>query len=356
MLLGREKVSFLHLPTPLEYLPNVSKELGVRLYMKRDDLTGLGMGGNKLRKLEYLLYDAQHRGCTMLLTMGGAQTNHGRLTAAVAAKYNMRCAIVCLDDYPGEVSANILLDRMMGADVILKKNDGVRSSGEQYREIVAQLKKRYEDQGEKIYEIPIGGSNELGILGYYECAMELTGQIRELERAGALRAEDVRVVTTVGSAGTYMGLFCGLKNEGSPLRLTGVSILPGADSAQALGYFNRVKDFYGTGSQGLSSPDLSDVSESDFHIETAYSWGAYNNPVPQVREAMYDMARKEAIILDPCYTGKTFCAVKTMVAEGKIKKGETVVFLHTGGHPGINTPFHRREMERELEGGITVIK
>ena len=136
MLLGHEKVSFLHLPTPLEYLPGVSQDLGVEFYIKRDDLTNLGVGGNKLRKLEYLLKDAQDQGCTMLLTLGGAQTNHGRLTAAVAAKYGMKCAIVCVDNYPGELSANLLLDRLMGAEVILKKDDG-RPESEQFAETAA---------------------------------------------------------------------------------------------------------------------------------------------------------------------------------------------------------------------------
>lgn len=362
MILGHEKVPFLHLPTPLEYLPTMSEKLGINLYIKRDDLTGLGMGGNKLRKLEYLLYDAQQKGYTMLLTMGGAQTNHGRLTAAVAAKYGLRCAIICVDEYPGEVSANILLDRMMGADVILRKDDGSASESEQYRRLSALVRQKYEAEGEKIYEIPIGGSNELGILGYYECAMELTEQVRALEAAGTLRARDgkaenVRVITTAGSLGTYMGLFCGLKNEGSPLQLTGVAISPSAAEGgpRCLRYFDRVKTFYGTGAHGLNAPALANVTENDFHIETDYTWGAYNNPVPEVRQAMYDMAGSEAIILDPCYTGKTFCAIRTMISEGKIQSGDTIVFLHTGGSPGINTPFHRREMERELEGGVTVL-
>ena len=127
MSCGYKKVPFLNLPTPVEYLPNVSRQLGINLYLKRDDLTGLGMGGNKLRKLEYFLYEAQQQSATMLLTVGGVQTNHGRLTAAVAAKYGLKCAIVAIDDYPGEISANILLDRLMGADVILKANDHQRS-------------------------------------------------------------------------------------------------------------------------------------------------------------------------------------------------------------------------------------
>ena len=179
MLLGHEKTSFLHLPTPLEYLPGVSADLGVEFYIKRDDLTNLGVGGNKLRKLEYLLKDAQDQGCTMLLTLGGAQTNHGRLTAAVAAKYGMKCAIVCVDNYPGELSANLLLDRLMGAEVILKKDDG-RDEGLQFDELAAELTAKYEANGEKVYFIPIGGSSVVGMAGYYDCATELTAQAKEM--------------------------------------------------------------------------------------------------------------------------------------------------------------------------------
>ena len=106
MSLNQKKISFLNAPTPVEYLPAISKELGVEFYIKRDDLTNLGVGGNKLRKLEYLLADALDQGATRLLTLGGAQTNHGRLTAAVAAKYGLKCTIACIDNYPGELSAN----------------------------------------------------------------------------------------------------------------------------------------------------------------------------------------------------------------------------------------------------------
>lgn len=341
MLLGHEKVSFLHLPTPLEYLPAISRQLGVEFYIKRDDLTGLGMGGNKLRKLEYLLYDAQQQGATMLLTLGGAQTNHGRLTAAVAAKYGMRCAILCIDDYPGEVSANILLDRIMGADVVLKKSDG-RPEGEQLDELTAQMVKKYTDEGEKVYVIPVGGSNRIGMLGYYECAREITAQAFEMGISHA------RLLCGVGSLGTYMGLFCGLKNEGSPLRLTGVAISPFGQSKEArvVEYFNEVREALGL--------DIT-AQRADFDIETGYVREGYNKPNAVVRDAIYQMARAEAIILDPCYTGKAFAGVRDMVKEGKIAQGETVIFLHTGGAPAINTPFHRIEMERELLGGVTIL-
>lgn len=341
MLLNHEKIPFLHLPTPLEYLPSLSEELGISFYIKRDDLTGLGMGGNKLRKLEYFLADAKAKGATTLLTMGGAQTNHGRLTAAVAARYRMKCIITSIDNYPGEVSANILLDRLMGCEVILKKNDG-RPASIQYDELNAKVIAERESKGESVYVIPIGGSNELGTLGYYECAMELTAQAEEQ----SLR--DARIISTVGSMGTYMGLFLGLKNEASPLSLTGISILPYEGGARSFAkkYFERTRDF-------LQLP-LS-AEEADFDIEEGYIREGYNIPNKQVRNAIYHMARREAIILDPCYTGKTFAGILDMVKEGKIKKGETIIFLHTGGQPGINTPAHRIEMERELKDGVTVL-
>lgn len=342
MSLGCKKVPFLNLPTPLEYLPNISRDLGINLYLKRDDLTGLGMGGNKLRKLEYFLFDAQQQGATMLLTVGGAQTNHGRLTAAVAAKYGLKCAIVAIDEYPGEISANILLDRIMGAEVILKADDRERPQNVQSYETAMAVKARYEAQGEKVYFIPMGGSNELGILGYYDCAQELTIQAAEMG------ISDSRVITAVGSMGTYMGLFCGLKDIESPLSLTGTLILPYEESVRAFAknYFDKIKEHYGL---------EFDAEKSDFHIDEDYFYGAYNNEVPEVREAIYNMARKEAIILDPCYTGKAFNAICQMIRDRKIQLGETIIFVHTGGSPGLNTPHHRIELERELMDGIKIL-
>ena len=328
-MMRHDKESFLHLPTPLEYLPALSRELGIEFYIKRDDLTGLGSGGNKLRKLEYFLYDAKTKGATALITVGGAQTNHGRLTAAVAAKYGMKCTIVAVDEYPGEVSANILLDRIMGADVLLHKDDGTPIA-----DIVDKVAKNYEKAGEKPYFIPMGGSNELGALGYYECARELLKQ-----------TENSSVFVAVGSMGTYMGLFCGL--HGSSVKLTGILIGPFYDDAQsyALNYFNRCKSAWKLNFN---------AERSDFDIRTGFIRGGYNNPVKEVREGIYEMARKEAIIIDPCYTGKAYAAIRDMVASGDIKQGEKIIFIHTGGTPGINTPSHRREMEKELIDGITI--
>ena len=335
MLLGYEKEGYLHLPTPIEYLPNISKDLGIELYIKRDDLTPLAMGGNKLRKLEYFLKDAQEKGATLLLTTGGIQTNHGRLTLAVAKKYGMKGAVVCVGEYPGELSANLILDGMMGCEVWIKKPDGVHSDGQLTKMAIEEVTKHYKDQGEKVYFIPMGGSNELGCLGYYECAMEMAQQVKGTELEGA------HIVSTVGSMGTYMGLFAAIKNEKLPFSLTGIAILQYKNIIDfAAKYYERFRQFAGL--------ELT-ATEDEFKITTEYDRGAYNNPCKEVRDAMYYMAEKEAIILDPCYTGKAFAGLLEMVKKGDIKQGEKVIFLHTGGSPGINTPHHRIEIEKEKE-------
>lgn len=337
-------VKKLHLvdETPLQYLPRLSEELGIELYIKRDDLTLYGTGGNKLRKLEYLVQDAISQGATMLLTVGGVQTNHGRLTAAVAAKYGLKCAIAAIDAYPGEVSANILLDRIMACDLILKESDG-RNEDTQLDELCEQLIKEYEEKGEKVYFIPMGGSDVLGALGYYDCAAELAKQAKEMGLEGA------RVVESVGSIGTFMGLYCGIKNENLPLRLTGIAIMPFGSKKEKrlMEYFAQMKETY-----GLSV----DACREDFDIQKDYSCGGYNNPCKEVREAIYLMARKEGVLLDPCYTGKGFAGLLDMVKEGKIAKGEKVIFIHTGGVPGLYTLHHRVEFENELKDGIRIIK
>ncbi len=342
MTLGREKISFLNTPTPLTRLDNISADLGINLYLKRDDLTNFGTGGNKLRKLEYFVKDAKDKGATMLLTVGGAQTNHGRLTAAVAAKYGMKAAIIAVDPYPGEISANLLLDGIMGCPVYLVQEDGIRTEDRLQDDAVKQVTKEWEEKGEKVYFIPLGGSNELGILGYYDCAVELAQQAAELNLS------DPRVITTVGSMGTYMGLAVGIKNENLPLRLTGIGIFPEPAGLvnTAVKYYSRVKEFY-----GLSM----DMTAGDFDLISDYDHGAYNNPVKEVRDAIYYMGRREAVLLDPCYTGKTFSGILDMVKTGRIAQGETIIMIHTGGIPGLYTKHHRVEMEKELSDYIHII-
>ena len=300
------------------------------------------MGGNKLRKLEYYLYDATSKGATILLTVGGAQTNHGRLTAAVAAKFGLKCTILAIDDYPGEISSNLLLDRIMGAQVFLEKPQKGVSYDDQLELLVRRVRDKYEEDGEMVYFIPMGGSGIVGIPGYYNCALELSGQARDLGISQS------RLLVSVGSMGTYMGLFTGIQNEGLPLNLEGIAIAPFYKDPvrHALTYYEQVQAYY-------HLPFTADLS--DFHIRNDYTFGGYNNPVKEVREAVYYMARKEGILLDPCSTGKSFAGLLDMVKKGEITKGETVIFLHTGGQPGLNGPNHRKEMESELLNGIHLL-
>lgn len=342
MTLGHEKLNFINAPTPLTRLDNLSRELGADLYMKRDDLTNFGTGGNKLRKLEYLVKDAKDKGATMLLTVGGAQTNHGRLTASVAAKFGMKAAIVAVDPYPGELSANLLLDAIMGCPVYLVKDDGIHTEDEQRDAAVKKVIKEWEAKGERVYYIPVGGSNALGILGYYDCALELAGQMKEM---GIKRAH---VFTAVGSMGTYLGLQVGIKNNGLPIDLTGVAISPkeGGLRSKLVKYYAEVKKFYGL---------ALDIAPEEYDITEDYTYGAYNNPVKEVRETIYYTGQKEGIILDPCYTGKAFTGVLDMIRKGKIDKREPLIMMHTGGIPGIYTKHHRVEMEKELKHYIHII-
>jgi len=254
----------------------------------------------------------------------------------VAAKYGMKSAIVTSDPYPGEISANLLLDGMLGCNVHFVKDM------ETGRQAVID---EYTAKGEKVYYVPMGGSNELGILGYAECASELDAQAKEMG------IDDAEIYVTVGSMSTYMGLLIGLKECGSSLRVKGVNVLPYSENAadekgneaalrEALSdYYKRICEFYGR--------DFN-VFPDDFDITTSYIHGAYNNAVEEVREVMYYLARKEAIIIDPCYTGKTFEAIVDRAKRGDIKQGTNVIFMHTGGLPGIYTLHHRVEFEREL--------
>lgn len=370
--LGREKISFLNTPTPLHRLDRISEDLGVEFYMKRDDLTNFGTGGNKLRKLEYFVKDALDQGATMLLTVGGAQTNHGRLTAAVAAKFGLKSAIVAVDPYPGEISANLLLDGIMDCHVYLvqepsgqggsssdgqdagdpdehgpgasssdRQDDGGSNEMALLDEAVEKITREWESKGEKVYFIPMGGSNELGALGYYDCALELAEQVDMME------LEDPRVVVTIGSLGTYTGLAAAIANERLPLRLTGVGILPYRDlNASAAKHYEKMRKAYDLRCR---------LASCDFDVTSDYDYGDYNNPVADVRKAIYYMGKMEGIILDPCYTGKTFNAIKKMIDKGEISKGETLIMIHTGGVPGIYTLHHRIEMEKELADHIHIL-
>lgn len=325
-------------PTPLQYLSGLSQELFREIYIKRDDLTPFGGGGNKLRKLEYLMFEAVNAQASTIVTVGGIQTNHGRLTAAVAAKAGLKCIIVSVDDaYDGELSGNLLLDGLFGAKFVVKKDDG-RDRDTQLTETVQAVMKEEIKKGECVYFIPMGGSDVTGLLGYYDCARELDTQARAHQLHGAT------VYVPVGSMGTYLGLYCGLKAMESPLKLTGIAIMP-FDREKLHHYFQEAKEAYGFS-----------FDDSDMHVEDGYIRKGYNEPDKEVRKAIRLMAGHEGILLDPCYTGKMFAGVLDMIKEKKIKLGRQVILLHTGGWPGLYAKAHRTKFEKELADTVTIIK
>lgn len=336
-----EKLNFINTPTPLHRLDNMSEEFGLNLYMKRDDLTNYGTGGNKLRKLEYLVADAVRKGATMLLTVGGAQTNHGRLTAATACRYRMKSAIVAVDDQPDTLSGNLLLDSIMGCHVYIAAPKENISKDELLKKTIQEVTEYWEAKGEKVYFIPLGGSNALGSLGYYDCTLELKDQINEME------LENPHIITTIGSIGTYTGLLAGIANENIQADLTGITIFPYTEKeeekqsvtkAHALKIYNEMKQDFGL--KASLTPD-------DLDIITDYDCGGYNNPVAEVREAICYLAETEGIFLDPCYTGKSFAGILDLIKQGSLKKEKNYIILHTGGIPGLYTPHHRAEFEKD---------
>ncbi len=328
-----EKVDLAVLPTPLQVMPNLTEALGTGdLYIKRDDLTTVGLSGNKIRKLEYLLAEAKAQGATTLLTYGGAQTNHGRLTVAAATKAKLKSILILSGPEPDYLSGNLVLDKLMGADLYFTEGD----KAEKAQEVI----RAYEAAGEKVYEIPMGGSNELGAVGYFHMVGELKKQFEEMDIAPKYLA------VGVGSVGTFAGIWLGIQYFGLELEIIPISIKPEPflTEAEAADYINRTSEFMGL-----------DIHCRKGDLEWLYEYGdecfagvGYNQPDRQTQEAIKLLAGTEAIFTDPCYSGKVFHGfVET--CKKHLPQGESAVFLHTGGVPGLWTKEHLDHMQAMLK-------
>ncbi|KAA0234194.1 MAG: L-cysteate sulfo-lyase [Acidimicrobiales bacterium] len=308
-----------HLPTPLQRLNRLEQFLGgPELWVKRDDCTGLGLGGNKVRKLEYLCGDALAQGASTLITYGAVQSNHARQTAAAAARLGLGCELMLSRLVPRrsqeyECSGNIFLDRILGA------RTHVFDHPEQAEAEAADLIRRIEAGGERCYEIPPGGSSVVGSLGYVRAGLELATQLSE---AGV---SPTRVVTAAATLGTMAGLATGLHAAGVEAEVIGVPVYrPGAERTAVLtGLIDGLADLLG------AEPPRS------WRFEDGYIGEGYGLPTPQMREAVELCARTEGLVLDPVYTGKAMAGLIGLIRSGHIGSGETVVFVHTGGTPGL---------------------
>ena len=312
------RVRITHGPTPLEFMPRLTEVLGgPNLYVKRDDCTGLGTGGNKTRKLEFLMADAQAQGADTIITQGATQSNHARQTVAIAAKMGMRCEILLEDRTGSKVdsykhSGNVFLDHLYGANVQEVPGDTDMNAA------MAKLADELRGKGQTPYIIPGGGSNALGALGYVVCALELADQFNSL----GLNVDCV--VHATGSAGTQAGLVTGFEGTRSQIPVLGIGVrLP--KEAQEANVFNlAVKTAELLGVAGSIKRD-SVMANCD------YVGGGYGVPTPGMVEAVTMLARLEGILLDPVYSGKGMAGLIDLCRKGYFKKGQSVVFLHTGG-------------------------
>lgn len=311
------RVPLANLPTPLERLDNLSQKLGVELWIKRDDLTGLATGGNKTRKLEFLIADALERQADCVITAGGPQSNHCRQTAAAAAKHGLECHLV-LGSKPQPPVGNLLLDRLLGAHVhwVPKPQRNAKM-----QELAGEL----EGAGRKAYVIPIGGSNAVGAVGYALAFYELFDQMAKVGKPFD------RVIFPTSSGGTQAGIVLGATQHEFKGAVTAVSIDADPNDQS---FRDEIADIATRAAQLMSSNLSIDAAQLD--IDYDYLGGGYGVVGDLERYAIRTMAQSEGILLGPVYSGRGFGALLDMTRTGKIAQGETVCYWHTGDESALH--------------------
>ena len=308
--------------TPLEFLPNLTKHFGgPNLFIKRDDHTGLALGGNKTRKLEFLIGDALAKKATHIVTQGATQSNHVRQTIAAANKFGLKSTVLLEErvsgahaDYYG--NGNVLLDQILGTTI------ETRPAGLDMNKELEAVGERLRAAGEVPYLIPGGGSNAIGALGYVVSAQELVAQANEQ------RLSVDHVVHATGSTGTQAGLVVGIEGSNSHIPVLGISVRAPREKQEENVRKLARQTWELLGIRG-EFPDASVAVNAD------YVGGGYGIPTEGMMEAVHLLARHEGILLDPVYTGKGFAGLVDLIRKGHFRKGENVVFLHTGGAAGL---------------------
>ena len=341
-LAKQPRLPLAQLPTPLHDAIRLREALGgparcPRILIKRDDLTALGLGGNKARKLEYLVADAQALGATTLITTGAVQSNHARMTAAAACIAGMRCVLVLttqIDDAKVRLKpdatpvpaleGNLLLDRLYGATVRLVPSVDAMLAVGQDEAAVAAVVAEEESHGRTPYVIPVGGSSGIGVFGYVGGTAELVEQLSE----GGITPS--RLYYASGSRGTQAGLTLGAMLCEAPYRVYGVAVSAGEPEK-----IERAKRIANEAAVLLNLRECIDLG--DLFTDQNFIGEGYGIPTPEGLEAISLFARTEAILLDPCYTSKAMAAFVAHVRSGALTPAETVVFLHTGGMPAVFT-------------------
>jgi L-cysteate sulfo-lyase len=312
------RVSLAHLPTPFEHMPNLSAELGgPQIWVKRDDCTGLATGGNKTRKLEFVMAEAIAQGADTIVTVGAVQSNHVRQTAAAACKLGLACEVLLehrvqdpSDHYAN--SGNVFLDRIFGAN--LREYPG----GTDFDAALAVVSEQVRSAGGKPYIVPGGASDKIGALGYVNCAIELLTQANE--RGLVID----HLITATGSAGTQGGLIVGLKATSSNIPLLGIGVSAPQDEQE-----QKVFDLAELTAEYIGAAGV--VKRADVVANCNYIGEGYGIPTESMNEAVMLLARTEGLLFDPVYSGKALAGMIDLVRGGKFSDAENIVFLHTGG-------------------------
>lgn len=321
-LVNFPKRNYINGCTPIEKMEALTKTLdGPAIYIKRDDLTGLPFGGNKTRKLEYLMADALEKGADTIITCGAVQSNHCRLTLAAAIREGIKCQLVIEERIPNSydihANGNNFLFNLMQPEAI-----HVYPFGQSPVEEMEKLAEGLRNEGRVPYIIPVGGSNEIGDLGYVACAEEIVQQMNKMDICFD------RIFITSGSAGSHAGLLVGMKLLKKDIIVQGIGI-------------NRPYEIQKAAVLELANETLEKMeyepflTPEDVFVDCNYIGGGYSVPTEKMQYAVELVARTEAIMLDPTYTGKTMSGLIDMIQKGDIKKGETILFVHTGGTPGL---------------------
>lgn len=319
---SQPKVHLAHLPTPLEELPNLSKQLGgPRLLIKRDDQTGLATGGNKTRKMEYIVAAAEIAGADTLLTTGSLQSNHCRQTAAAAARFGLHCVLLLRGEEPQSPSeGNLLLDHLLGAEI--------RYGNQPLEAAAAGL----EASGRKPYLVPVGGSNAIGATAYVAAMEETLDQLDQ-------RGEGVDwIITATGSGGTQGGMALGARVRGYEGHLLGISISREKGNSQA-----RLAEVANETAAHLGVNER--FEPKDFEVNSDYLGEGYGAMSTLDLRGVQTLARSEGILLDPVYTGRAFGGMLELIEKGVIDKSETVLFWHTGGTPALFVDKYARGLQ-----------
>ncbi len=312
------RVSLAHLPTPLEFLPNLSAELGgPRIWVKRDDCTGLATGGNKTRKLEFVMAEALEQGADTIVTVGAVQSNHVRQTAAAACKLGLSCEVLLehrvsdpTENYAN--SGNVFLDRIFGAN--LREYPG----GTDFDKAMQEVADEVESNGGKPYIVPGGASDKIGALGYVNCAIELLTQANDM----GLVVD--HIVTATGSAGTQGGLIVGLKATSSNIPLLGIGVNAPREEQE-----EKVYELAKETAEHVGAPGV--VKRADVVANCDYVGEGYGIPTESMNEAIMLLARTEGLLFDPVYSGKALAGMIDLVRHGEFSNADNIVFLHTGG-------------------------